>query len=73
MDREKKQGLLLVVVGVWNLLIWGNFAKNLVRTARSGEQRGRPYYVAHGVLVVVDVLLGVLLGAIGLKTLRSTS
>ena len=73
MDREKKHGLLLVAVGLWNILIWSNFAKNLVRTARSGEQRPLGYYIAHAVLVVVDVALGGLLGYLGVKSLSSKS
>ncbi len=71
MKLEKKQGALLLVIGVWNIVIWSNFAKNLVKTARSDEERPRPYYIAHAVLIVVDVIIGGVLGALGLKALRS--
>ncbi|MEX0428849.1 SCO4848 family membrane protein [Nocardioides sp. DS6] len=70
MKLEKKDGALLLFVGVWNVVIWSNFAKNLVRTARDPEQsRPRPYYIAHAVLIVVDVVLGGLLGRLGVKAL----
>ena len=36
----------------------------------SGEDRPGGYYVAHSVLIVVDLAIGVVLGLIGLKALR---
>lgn len=71
MKLEKKDGALLLAIGVWNIVIWTNFAKNLAKTARSGEERPRPYYIAHGVLIVVDLVIGGLLGAFGLRALRA--
>ncbi|MFT4084052.1 MAG: hypothetical protein QM638_15860 [Nocardioides sp.] len=71
MKLEKKDGALLVAIGVWNVVIWGNFAKNLARTAQDPDQhRPAPYYVAHAVLIVVDVLLGGLLARLGVRALR---
>ena len=70
MRLTKKDGALLLFVGVWNVVIWSNFAKNLVKTAKDPEQsRPKPYYIAHAVLVVVDVILGGLLGKLGVKAL----
>lgn len=71
MKLEKKDGTLLLAIGVWNVVTWTNFAKNLAKTARSGEERPRPYYIAHAVLIVVNLLIGGLLGARGLRALRS--
>jgi hypothetical protein len=72
MKLEKKGGALLLAVGVWNVVIWGNFAKNLAKTAADPEQsRPRPYYIAHAVLIVVNSVLGGVLGAVGLKALRA--
>jgi len=71
---EKKDGALLLFVGVWNVVIWGNFAKNLAKTARDPEQtRPKPYYIAHAMLIVVDVVLGGLLGRLGVKALLGRS
>ncbi len=71
MNPQRKHGALLLGVGIWNVAIWSNFAKNLLKTARSGEERPRPYYIAHAVLIVVDVAIGGLLARLGLKALRS--
>lgn len=71
MRLEKKHGALLLVIGVWNIVIWSQFAKNLGKTALDPErERPAPYYIAHGVLIVVDVIIGGLLGALGVKALR---
>lgn len=67
----KKDGALLLGIGVWNIAIWGNFARNLARTARDPAQsRPKPYYIAHGVLIAVDGAIGAVLVAKGVKALR---
>lgn len=72
MKQSKKDAAVLLGVGAWNIAIWSNFAKNLVRTAKDPEQsRPTPYYVAHGVLVAVDVLIGGHLVKMGAKGLLS--
>jgi len=68
---EKRDGALLLVIGIWNIVIWSNFAKNLAKTAADPEQeRPRPYYIAHAVLIVVNSVIGGVLGVLGLKALR---
>jgi len=65
---EKKDGALLLAIGIWNIVIWSNFAKNLAKTAKDPEQsRPAPYYIAHAVLIVVDLALGGLLVRLGGK------
>jgi hypothetical protein len=69
---ERRDGALLVVIGVWNIVIWSNFAKNLRKTALDPEQhRPLPYYIAHVVLIVVNSIIGGVLAALGLKAFRS--
>ena len=71
MKLEKRGGALLLVVGVWNIVIWSNFARNLAKTAADPEQeRPRPYYIAHAVLIVVNSIIGGVLGVLGVKALR---
>ena len=67
----KKDGALLLGIGAWNIAIWSNFAKNLAKTARDPEQsRPAPYYIAHGVLIAVDVAIGGVLIGKGVEALR---
>lgn len=71
MKLEKRDGALLLAVGIWNIVIWSNFAKNLAKTATDPEQsRPKPYYIAHAVLIVVDSVIGGFLTVLGLKALR---
>lgn len=73
MKLDRKHGWLLVGVAVWNVVIWVTFAKNLSQAHASGEDRPTGYWVAHTVLIVVDLIIGGVLGALGLKVLRSRS
>jgi hypothetical protein len=70
MKLERRHGWLLVGVAVWNFVVWGTFIKNLAQAHASGEDRPGGYYVAHTVLIVVDLAIGVVLGLLGLKLLR---
>ena len=70
MKLERKHGWLLVGIALWNFVVWGTFIKNLAASHASGEDRPGGYYVAHSVLIVVDLAIGVVLGLLGLKILR---
>jgi hypothetical protein len=67
---ERKHGWLLVGIAVWNFVIWLTFARNLYDAHAAGEDRATGYWVAHTVLIVVDLVIGVVLGRLGLATLR---
>jgi hypothetical protein len=71
MKIERKHGWLLVGVAVWNAVIWATFAKNLAEAHASGEDRPQGYWIAHSVLIVVDLAIGLVLGRLGVKILRS--
>ena len=73
MKLERKHGWLLVGVAVWNVVIWLTFAKNLSQAHASGEDRPTGYWIAHSVLIVVDLVIGGVLGSLGIKALRSRS
>jgi hypothetical protein len=70
---ERKHALLLLAVAVWNVVTFGNFAKNLIEAAQDGEERATGYWVAHTVLIVVNVAIAAVLGSLGWKALRATS
>lgn len=68
MKFERKHALFLVGVAVWNWLTYARFTKALIETP---EERPTGYYVAHSVLIVVNVLIGVVLGTWGVRALRA--
>ncbi|MGN6253226.1 MAG: SCO4848 family membrane protein [Marmoricola sp.] len=70
MRLERKHGVVLLLIGIWNLLTYARFTKALVTTQ---EERPRSYYVAHSVLIAVNVAIGGLLGSWGVKALRGRS
>lgn len=67
---DRPLGVFLVVVAVWNAVTWTTFAKNLAAAKASGEERATGYWVAHSVLTVVNLLLGGVFAALGLRRLR---
>ena len=67
MKLERKHALVLVAIAVWNVLTYARFTKALVQTE---EDRPTGYYVAHGVLIVVNMLIAVVLGRWGVRALR---
>jgi hypothetical protein len=69
---ERKHAYLLLAVAVWNVVTFGNFAKNLAQAALDGEDRATGYWVAHTVLIVVNFLIAGVLGALGWRALRAT-
>lgn len=73
MKFERKHAILFLAIAAWNVLTYANFAKNLAEAASGGEDRPTAYYVAHIVLIVVNVLIAVVLGALGTKAWRATS
>jgi len=71
MKFERKHALLLLAVAVWNVVTFGNFAKNLLSAYQSGEERATGYWVAHTVLIIGNFVIAGLLGALGVKALKA--
>jgi hypothetical protein len=70
---ERKHSVLFLLIAAWNVLTYANFAKNLKQAAASGEDRPSGYYIAHIVLIVVNLVIAVVLGRLGVKAWRTTS
>ena len=70
MTLERRHGWLLAAIAAWNVFIWVTFAKNLSDAYRAGEDRATGYWVAHTILIVVNIILGAVLGRLGLKILK---
>ena len=72
MTFSKKHAWLLIGVGIWNFFIWITFAKNLSAAHSRGEDHTTGYWVAHTILIVVDLVIGAVLVGVGLKALRTS-
>lgn len=68
MKLERKHALVLLAVAAWNVLTYAQFTKALVTTE---ESRPTGYFVAHGILIVVNMVIAVVLGSWGVKALRA--
>ena len=68
MKLERRHAFALLAVAVWNVVTDAQFTKALVQTK---ENRPTGYFVAHGVLIVVNVLIAAVLGSSGLRALRA--
>jgi hypothetical protein len=59
MTLTRRHALVLAAVAAWNVLTYAMFAVNLAEA----EDRPTGYYVAHTVLIVVNVAIAVLLAS----------
>lgn len=69
MKLERKHAVVLLLVAVWNVLTYARFTKALIDTQ---EDRPTGYYVAHSVLIVVNIVIAVVLGRWGWQALKGT-
>lgn len=73
MSVGRRTGWFLVAMAVWNAFIWLTFAKNLSAAHADGEDRATGYWVAHTVLIVVNLALGVVFAVLGTRILSNRS
>lgn len=69
MKFERKHAVVLLLIAVWNVLTYARFTKALIETQ---EDRATGYYVAHSILIVVNVVIAAVLGRWGWQALRSS-
>lgn len=72
MKFERKHAVLFLVISAWNVFSYANFGKNLVEAQQRGEDRPTGYWVAHIVLIVVNLAIAAVLGRLGIKAWRAT-
>ena len=73
MTLTRRHAIVFLAIAAWNVLSYANFARNLLETAASGEPRATGYYVAHTVLIVVNLVIAVVLGWFGLRAWRGAA
>lgn len=68
MDIPVGWSILLIVTALWNLLIWPQFFKRIVRDERSRDAAGKPttFLKVHTVLIAISLGLGIAVGVLGL-------
>jgi len=62
--------LVLIATALWNLVIWPQFFKRVVKDARSRDASGKPttFLKVHAVLIGVSLALGLAVGVLGILT-----
>lgn len=73
MTLTRKHAVLFLAIAAWNVLSYANFSRNLFEAWASDADRPAGYYVAHIVLIVVNLLIAVVLGRLGIRAWRSTA
>ncbi len=69
---QRKHAVLFLAIAAWNVITYATFTKNLAAAHASGEDRPTGYWVAHSVLIVVNLVIAVVLGRLGVKAWRTT-
>lgn len=69
---ERKHAVWFLALAAWNVFVWVTFAKNLSAAHASGEARPTGYWVAHSVLIVVNLAIAAALVRFGARVWRAT-
>lgn len=67
MRLQRRHAVILIGVATWNVVTWLTFAGNLTQA----EGRSTGYYVAHTVLIVVNLGIAAVLGTLGFRAWRA--
>jgi hypothetical protein len=66
---SRRYAWLLFAIAAWNVFVWVTFIRNLA--ADDGRPTG--FYVAHTILIVVDLLIAVVLATIGARIWKANA
>jgi uncharacterized membrane protein len=71
MDLPVAVSVLLIVAGLWNLVIWPQFLRRVVKDPRARDAAGKAttFLTVHVVLVSVSMALGTAVGVVGIAAL----
>jgi hypothetical protein len=70
---QRKHAVLFLAIAAWNVFSYATFTKNLAAAHARGEDRPTGYWVAHIVLIIVNLLIAVVLARLGARSWRATS
>lgn len=71
MRFERRHAALLLGVAAWNVVTYAMFTRNLWAAHAAGEDRPAAYWVAHTVLIVVNLAIAAVLGRLGWRAWRA--
>lgn len=66
---SKRVAWFLIAFGVWSWIIWPTFLKNIWADDRSWDDGPTSFFLVHLVLVVVSLVLGTIIAALGIRGL----
>lgn len=69
MKLERKHAVVLLAIAAWNVVTYAQFTRALATTE---EDRPVAYFVAHAVLIVVNLVIAVVLGRWGWRALQAS-
>ncbi len=69
---QRKHAVLFLVIAGWNAFSYATFTRNLVEAWQAGEDRPTGYWIAHSVLIVVNLVIAAVLGRLGYRVWRAT-
>ena len=72
MRFERKHAWLLIGIAAWMVVTWLMFARNLGEAYADGEDRPSGYWVAHSMLIVVNLVIAAVLARLGLRAFKGT-
>lgn len=72
MKLQRKHAVLFLGIAAWNALTYAMFTKNLAVAHARGEDRPTGYWVAHTVLIVVNLVIAVVLARLGARAWRAS-
>ena len=72
MKLQRKHAVLFLAIAAWNVFSYATFTKNLAAAHARGEDRPTGYWVAHIVLIIVNLVIAGVLARLGVKAWRAT-
>lgn len=67
---ERKHAVLFLAIAAWNVVTYAQFTRALITTE---EDRPVGYFVAHGILIVVNLAIAVVLAVLGRRAWKATA
>jgi hypothetical protein len=67
---ERRHAVLFLAIAAWNVVTYLQFTRALITTE---EDRPTGYFVAHGILIVVNLAIAVVLAVLGRKAWKATA